>query len=894
MTKFMTCWGTWQMIRGGRWTIAIRSQVRPDSRFYDPDCPDHPPMPPDDPTSHRLMHCVDCIPGYPCWHQNGDLTTVENVNWRYYLPVRQDGELVLDREGAVELALTQSREYQSALESLYLSALDVTFERFRFDAQFFGGNSTFFTADGRARSGFGNSTSTLRTDTGLQMRKLYASGGELVVGFANSLVWQFSGDNTYASNSLLNFNLVQPLLRAGGRPVVLERLTRSERALLANVRTMERFRQGFYMEIVTGRSGPSGPSRLGGFLGGAGLEGFSGVGGGGFGRVGGLAAGGGGGAAGAGQAGGFLGLLQTQLVIRNQEGNVTGLRDSLAQLEASYDAGRIDRFQVDLARQALYNAQSVLLSRKAGYQSTLDNYKVTLGLPPDLPLQIEDGMLRPFDLIDPQLTSIQEDLVVLLDCMRSLGEAPAAGTLLEQLEAVRRQAAAHVAIVETDLETLDANLDQRRSELASLAGASEIQGGGSNQTAYSIEDLNARVAELDRDFVDFLQRFERTSIEIDQILRQGTAQVSLREMIEAATALSAQLTELSLVQARARIDTVTLTPVALDAEEALQIARENRLDWMNARASVVDSWRLIEFNANALESSLNVVVNGDLGTVGNNPVAFRNTNGRLSVGIEFDAPITRLAERNQYRQALIEYQQSRRAYMRYVDQVYQGLRNTLRAIQVDQLNFELRRAAVLVAINQVNLTRLRLTEPPRPGQALEFSSTTARDLVDALDRLLSVQNEFLSVWVDYEVQRMGLDFDLGTMQLDHRGMWVDPGEIVGRLPRPQIHDLISPPREPVQMDESDLYFDEYFDWEDLPRPGSAPATMNWDPAADPQLAWGERRPALIRTKDESWSEPVEKSAPRSNREFHPRATNQAVRWRRGRRRAVPTKRRDKP
>ena len=38
------------------------------------------------------------------------------------------------------------------------------------------------------------------------------------------------------------------------------------------------------------------------------------------------------------------------------------LGDSLEQLQAAYDAGRIDRFQVDLARQALYNAQSQLLN----------------------------------------------------------------------------------------------------------------------------------------------------------------------------------------------------------------------------------------------------------------------------------------------------------------------------------------------------------------------------------------------------------------------------------------------------------------------------------------------------------------------------------------------------
>jgi hypothetical protein len=43
--------------------------------------------------------------------------------------------------------------------------------------------------------------------------------------------------------------------------------------------------------------------------------------------------------------------------------------------------------------------------------------------------------------------------------------------------------------------------------------------------------------------------------------------------------------------------------------------------------------------------------------------------------------------------------------------------------------------------------------------------------------LLSAQNSFLAFWVNYEVLRRGLDLDLGTMQLDSEGLWIDPGTI---------------------------------------------------------------------------------------------------------------------
>ena len=155
----------------------------------------------------------------------------------------------------------------------------------------------------------------------------------------------------------------------------------------------------------------------------------------------------------------------------------------------------------------------------------------------------------------------------------------------------------------------------------------------------------------------------------------------------------------------------------------------------------------------------------------------RSSTGRLRVGAQFESPLTRIAERNQYRQALIEYQQARRAYYQFGDQVSANLRSTLRSLDVNQLNFEFRRVAVDVAIAQVELTRLRLQEPPQPGAEAVFGNTTARDLVSALSDLLTAQNDFLSVWASQEVLRRSLDLDLGTMQLDPRGLWVDPGPI---------------------------------------------------------------------------------------------------------------------
>lgn len=788
-----------------------RIDIDPRSRMYDPNNPDCEPMPPDDPTSHQLMHCVDCKKGEKCWKCLPRTPFVENPGWYEHLPFDENGEVVLDLQGAVQLALRESPRYQSQLEELYLSALDVTFERFRFDTQFFGGSRIFFTADGEQRSGAGEPTSTLEVspfspDSSLRAQKFTATGGNLAVGLANSLVWQFAGPDEYSSTTLLDFSLVQPLLRASGRGRVLERLTISERSLLANVRQMERFRRGFYFSIYSGDDPGQGPSRRGGFFGGSGLDGFSGVGGGGFGRVGGGGGfnGGGGntGGAGAQGAGGYLGLLQAAQVLRNQRANVSALRESVLQLEASNEAGRIDRFQVDLARQALFNAQSQLLSSENQFQNSLENFKVTIGLPPELPLRVSDPMLDRLNLLDPELDALQQQVADVLSALRQLrvdqnqaAEPPdeeelivpnlpvAEDTRVTDLNAqlaeflaasanLKAAAEERLEAVQADFKKLEAALPARRESLQRLASRDELSEANIDESLFDPELLVKRVDKRQTELQALEEQLTKTFEQLDSLAdrEQGDSDQLLDEMIESLKGLSGQLLELTLAQASARLESVTFSPIDLTSEQALAIASQYRRDWMNARANLVDSWRLIYFNANDLQSDLDLVFSGDLGNVGDNPFRFRNTNGRLRVGLEFDAPLTRLAERNVYRQALIEYQQARRSYYQFRDRVYQGLRNTLRQIRLNEVNFELRRAAVQVAISQVDLTQLRLSEPPKPGETTQFGSTTARDLVQSLSDLLNVQNDFLSVWVNYEVQRLNLEVDLGVMELAPNGL----------------------------------------------------------------------------------------------------------------------------
>ena len=751
------------------------------AQIYAPDCE---PMPIDDPVSHQLMQCVDCKRGAPCWYQCGVTDTVENLAYRAYLPVDEAGVTVLDVRGAVDVARVNSRTYQDQLENLYLSALDVSVERFRFDTQFFGGNDTFFSADGRERAGSGGESSSLLTvDTSASARKLFATGGDLAVGVANSLIWQFSGPNTHSNLSVVDLSFVQPLLRAAGRAVVLEGLTLAERRLLANVRQLERFRRGFYGQIYAGLTPGRGPLSGGGFLNDLGIR-----------RV--------------ITGGGYLGLLRDQQLIRNEEANVAALRLSLEQLTEFFSGGpdRGTTFtQVGLAAQALFNAQSRLLTRRNQYQQSLDAYKIILGLPPSLELSIRDPLLNRFQLIDPQLIQLREQVQAIRDEIRASGPEIQTEELGQVVATLLQRAEGQLTEVWDDFEQSAEALPERKRALTQLVGYEYGEGAELQASLPSPQAIEERAETLKAELDALSERLQKTGgvlgTFISQDMEAGNA-ASHQRLKELLGELFDELLELSVIQVQARLETIVLQPVALQSPQALAIARSYRRDWMNARAALVDQWRQIRIAANALRSDLDLRFEGDISTLGDNPVKFRSSTGRLRVGVEFDAPLTRLIEQNDYRATLIDYQRARRDYMLFEDRVDQSLRDILRNLRLGEVNFEIRREAVRLAATRYDVVRFELTEPTPPGVVQARSRpTTARDLVEALNDLLTAQNAFVSAWVDYQAQRLQLDFELGTMQLDPAGHWIDPGTGLGAVPAFGGEPLAEPVLPELEIEE---------------------------------------------------------------------------------------------
>jgi hypothetical protein len=795
-----------------RWSTAdYNIETDPRSRYFDPYDPDHSPMPLDDPASHEYMRLVNGINGWKHWHQDGDRMELENPAWQEalteYVETSEEGSIKLNIDSAIRLAYVHSPLNQSQLETVYLSSLDVTAERFQLDTQFFGGYDARYAHNGSMiPAGLGYSTilkrfvitpaiegdgfDTNRLTVGrpfgaapaFQAKRRFATAGQLLVGFANSFVFEFTSGDTNLASSLANFSFIQPLLRGAGKDVALEQLTLVERQLLANLRAYSQFRQGFYTKVAIGELGVAGPQRRTSTTN---IQSFGGSGG----------------------VGGYLGLLRQVQEIQNGDDNLRLQIRTRDRLIAHWRNEFIDLVQVDQFRQSVERQKADLLLLRNSYALALDRYKTeTLGLPPDLSIELDDSLIRQFQLVPREATILQDSIIELQLVIGGLSDVPE----VEVINQVLNDAFQFVGPVQELIRGLREDL-ARMDELVSTRERT--------MTDSQRQDFQLTREQLVKTFLDVKQEID-VSIVVLERLRAGLSAETRAETTDGLVTwiqgFLQRVGRLALVPARARLEMVTVESVELGTYEAFQVALANRLDFMNGRAALVDRWRSIQINADALQSVVTVTSSGDLRTVRNNPVSFRAPTGSLRLGLEFDAPLTRLLERNAYRESLIQYQRSRRDFIQSRDSLHLGLRALIRQLEQLRQNLEIQRGAVAIAIRRVDQTQLLLNEPrkpPAPGARPDISPTTARNLLDAQASLLDTQNRLLRAWLNYYAARMRLYRELGIMMLDQEGQWIEypiggsgDGTPAGE-DGPNLEELPLPPAIPAGWIEVADYFE---------------------------------------------------------------------------------------
>jgi hypothetical protein len=806
----------------------------PRARFADPYNPDRYPMPPDDepawklsPHPQRPGHSgVASVEGtaylemIKTWDaQNREERTIEagehaaqgeqkspdkgteyaigrggSIQALYDGPVSQQQRFLLKLEDTVELGLINSREYQSIREDLYLGALPVTQQRFSFAWQWAAIENAVRQWAGPSSLVGQQNNWTLGSTASVS--KLFSTGALLTMAFANTTVFNFlNGANGLTSTSTINLNLVQPLLQGGGKAVALEPLTQAERNLLYSIRGYARFREEFYVSIVLGSVLPN---TLAAAVGTSGVNSPISV----------LASLGIASTDVAGQFRGYLPSLFRELDMAVDRKYVLDLEKALLLYEGFQEGGQVAPLQVDQVKSTLLSARNTVLKDTQDTTNALDQFKLQLGVPANMPLVLDDSPARP---ITKQLDRYYEILAQsdaafkLLEQRDQLAPEKLRGSLLQlytQDPLVRGMPfqkklpvswSAWAKATDQELKARLEKLGLLRRQLLDAKTDLEMKG----KTLTATEATNLREAEFESDLGS-----------LEQILRRYEAQPWLklakedqrRQDRSKLFRLVSYAAEIVLVWARndrvahvgglwpvlpdARVEEFDLlnSNIDLAQERAVEAALTNRWDLMNARAQVVDSWRQLAVTANALLGVLNVQYHLDSTTPpgGKSPLAFSSAATNQELIINAQLPLVRVAQRNAYRTAIINYERARRTLMGVEDTIAAQVRFDVRQLHLFADNYKIQKKLVESLYSQVENALEVIVAPVDPDQ-LKASGTAGQanaaaltnQYLTALGSLNNAQTRMYDIWLSYLATRMQLYEDLERLPLDLRGVWTD-------------------------------------------------------------------------------------------------------------------------
>ena len=841
-----------EKLNNPHWEVP-RMELTPDprSRFYDPYDPDKEPLPPDDPAAHEFMHCVNGKKGYKGWHKLGTSFAIENPQWlqpygiqmKGVDPVEGHAQLQLLRVNlpqTMDLASIHSREYQSNIEDLYLAALTLTAERFRLGVRFLGVSGTepdvgFSTRTNSA----GQATSTMGAAFGVS--QLLPTGGQIAVDIANSVTWVFAGNGAQSSAPSIGYSFTQPLLFRAGRKIVLEALTQTERNVLYAARVLARYRQTLftqvtvsYLDLLRQRQGILNTisnihqleeqleaqqvkdTRVPGVVS-ASLDGFKGL------------------VVPPALQGKFSydgEWLKWQGDMTDDEGDqLLAISDDLdykakAQELIDFKKQQVTSLSYLQLRDQLNQRQLILANGQRLLADFQDDMKLLVGLPPNVNLQVDEELLKPFELISSELIDLESELRKL---QKDIGEEllPNVGQgvmeeLPPKLSATRKYVGAlnrmrdqlyEVGIVQVQNDFLPIQqileltkddwraaapgmryfrsesertrlLERMTNDLRQYRLAERDFAFGSGMLTMLNEVLDAEsedgllrkldksgnglieMAELPKNWSELPRTGDKAALEsysVEQLLWESIS--GARDLRDKYLLRMAQ--SLEVIQAALRVEQIAIVPFTLDGTMEVPDIEKVTAIGLENRHDLMNVRAQVMDARRKVEITANALEAGlDItfkGTQGLNPDASGSTTH--SAGVQFTTPLDQVLERNAYRETLVKYQRARRTYMGAEDEIKQSIRKSWRQIQVQEYRLEIDRTTVRNAALQYDSASL---------QAAGGQQQNALSLTNALNAVLTAQNSLVADWVTYETNRLNIFRDMGIMDIDPRGVWTDP------------------------------------------------------------------------------------------------------------------------
>jgi hypothetical protein len=756
----------------------------------------------------------------------------------------------------MDLTQLNSREYQSEKEILYRFALALSLQRFDYHLKpSTSSNGTAVNYDHTRVLGI--TTNTLRVPTALQADRMLATGGDILARFANSVVLTFNGPTGFAADigSDLIFDISQNVLQ---RDIRLEGLTQAERSVLYAVRDFTRFRKNlfrqqsasYYNLLNTYRNIEIESQNYFAFI-----RSFD-----------------------ERDVEYRYGLTSRYQVDQLEQSVLTGrsrLISTCNALEGALDNLKINmglptetplnlnlteleqltlRDELAVTGEGIRRVRRRLLSERQSAQPStvlLLSYAIV----------ISDRILEAYDLrarIDGQPLDAAELLLLgaqlRVDAGRLIVEQQQA-ELDEQLGSVNPDPAATFLRSMRLAEEL-LRLTVRQIDLAERLGVDPQQ---LEQLRLRLDELGQRAAAQDNEFSTLLEEGTILAQLPEMVQRAATIRKDSRQLsLDADRALGvppqpptpeellAQLNEqldLLLQQADSLLSDIGsgLVPVEIELDDAMMTALVLRFDLMTQRGFLADDWRAIKFAGDDLKSILNLRATQRISTPPdhNRPFAFSFEDSQTSLDLTFDAPFNRRAQRNAFRQSLINYQSSLRRLMQLEDTVKLSVRSDLRNLSLGKETYAIAVASAALTSESVVSNDLQLQ--------LGLAGVSARDFRESriayTNALIAVANNH----IDYINDRTQLFFDLELLTVGDDGFWQElndddyqptpyyqlphhalPG--YGHLPRRVHHshrikrmNHIPPGISAVHGERRSADLNHYFsESEELPLPANAP------------------------------------------------------------------------
>jgi outer membrane protein TolC len=223
---------------------------------------------------------------------------------------------------ALCIAARNDRKYQKLKEDIFFRALDLDYQRYAFETSFSGLLLGVLSG--------GSGTDQARVNADAAAERTLPDGKTIAARLALDVVSLLRDDwrSTALSGDL---SVTVPLMRGAGRDIVREPLSQAERNLTYAIETFAHYRQTYSVSVASG----------------------------------------------------YFRVLELEQRLKNADENEQRLELNSRRAEMMFDAGRMQRIQVDQARTDLLKAGDSVISSRKSYAAQLDAFKVAIGLPPE-------------------------------------------------------------------------------------------------------------------------------------------------------------------------------------------------------------------------------------------------------------------------------------------------------------------------------------------------------------------------------------------------------------------------------------------------------------------------------------------------------------------------------